>query len=117
MRVNEKFEELTLEGAGWVVRWVNCGEGENGDYDPDDPNDTNYLRFDVYLKHEKGYIVEPDFDASFCTRVPAFTNSKTLVLGLYRILMVLIDQDNMPDEHREYKRSMERLSWMTPNTI
>ena len=32
------------------IEWVNLGEGYDGDYDPENPDDVNLLRFDVSKK-------------------------------------------------------------------
>lgn len=58
------------------VDWCNIGEGYNGDFDPDDPEDANLLRFDVSVKCVDGW--EPVVDGSACTCVPADTPEDVL---------------------------------------
>ena len=61
------------------VEWVDIGEGWNGDYDPDDPDDTALLRFDVLeLTNIHGLFSDSPVmewevldDASYCTQMPA----------------------------------------------
>lgn len=62
------------------VSLVNLDEGINGDYDPDDPDDVNLLRFDVYCRNpEEGLNDwEPVDDASYCTNVEANSTKEHL---------------------------------------
>jgi hypothetical protein len=62
------------------VSLVNLDEGINGDYDPDDPDDVNLLRFDVYYRNpEEGLDGwEPVDDASYCTNVEANSTKEHL---------------------------------------
>lgn len=62
------------------VSLVNLDEGINGDYDPDDPEDVNLLRFDVYYRNpEEGLDDwEPVDDASYCTNVEANSTKEHL---------------------------------------
>lgn len=48
--------------------WVELGEGYSGEYDPEDPDDTELLRLDW---NEEGVEVE-----SLCTSMPVSTNSR-----------------------------------------
>lgn len=100
------------------IDWVNIGEGHCGDYDPDDPEDENLLRFDAYVNANYDKDDEPNWeeidDASYCTNVPATTSMKRLV-ELCKIL------------HRRYRDAVysypiphsvkklgEELSWISP---
>ena len=38
---------LSIQDELLQVDWTNLGEGLHGDYDPDDPEDVNLLRFDT----------------------------------------------------------------------
>ncbi len=62
------------------VSLVNLDEGINGDYDPDDPDDVNLLRFDVYYRNPEEGIDdwEPVDDASYCTNVEANSTKEHL---------------------------------------
>ena len=52
------------------IELVNIGEGVCGDYDPEDPDDINLLRFDASIKNNDGEWEEIE-DASYCTRLRA----------------------------------------------
>ena len=72
------------EKDGLRIEWDQLGEGLSGDYDPDDPDDVELLRFSVYL-HTSRYTPDafddaPDDqgwwsrqDSSYCTYVPVST--------------------------------------------
>ena len=91
------------------VDWVNLGEGNSGDYDPDDPDDVNLLRFDVYQwSVEDDDWVGPQ-DSSYCTQVPADTPEPRL----YELLQVIMNEVYEPlMSGHGIKRICERLSWM-----
>ena len=100
------------------VQFVELGEGLNGDYNPDDPNDVELLRFDVYVRPEgdeqdygldefvaedgTGSWVDPG-GASYCTNVPV-----TATPQQRRDLLVLIHGriGNPPT-----KLAMQQASW------
>lgn len=62
----EKVLELACKDIRAV--WVNLKEGYGGDYNPDDPDDENLLRLDLYQKVNGEW--EPVEGASCCTRMP-----------------------------------------------
>ncbi len=102
---------MSIEDELVRVDWYNAGEGWNGDFNPNDPEDTNLLRFDVYVKNtdNKWETVE---DASYCTQVPANTSEDILEQKL-RIIF-----DNYRDAITEYsicslKELGEKLSWIS----
>ena len=92
------------------IDWVNLDEGNDGDYDPDNPEDVNLLRFDVYKKHDIEGWLEVE-DGSYCTQVPATTDADTL----RRILTSFMDviHDDIAG-YGKAKRKCEQLSWTTP---
>jgi hypothetical protein len=88
------------------IDWVNLGEGYDGDYDPENPDDVNLLRFDVYRNNGIDWVeVE---DGSYCTQVPAKSNHITL----RRILSSFMDYiyDDITSVGKA-KRKCEQLSW------
>lgn len=102
------------------VDLVNIGEGWCGDYNPEDPNDVNLLRFDVYVnnpdtdeEYSDGWIeVE---DASYCTQIPANTPAEilkdkaTIIFKRYREKISSYDDYlNGPS----LKKLGEELSWI-----
>lgn len=86
------------------IDWVELGEGFDGDYDEDDPDDVELLRFDVFVK---GYAAANNFVtnedrgdgwcmlASRCTYAPASMTHQERKFGL-RLLM-----DKIYDRARE----------------
>lgn len=88
------------------IDWVNLHEGFDGDYDPENPDDVNLLRFDAY-RHDGADWVEVE-DGSYCTQIPANTNHVTL----RRILRSFMDYiyDDVVSVGKA-KRKCEQLSW------
>ena len=62
-------DEMELVKDNIKVVLENIGEGLCGDYNPDDPDDINLLRFTVY-KESDGIFEQVD-DASYCTCISA----------------------------------------------
>ena len=97
------------------VDWTNLGEGVSGDYNPEDPEDINLLRFDIYAKRDNSDWEEVD-DASYCTNVPADTDPDELE----RLLRVIFDRyndviDDYINNGTSVKKLGEELSWIAPN--
>ena len=96
------------------VDWVNLGEGVSGDYNPEDSEDINLLRFDVYAKRDSSNWEEVN-DASYCSNVPADTNPDELE----RLLRVIFDRysdviDDYINNGTSVKKLGEELSWIVP---
>lgn len=103
------------------VDFVNIGEGICGDYDPEDPEDINLLRFDVYVFNPDGdeeYLtdwVEVE-DASYCTQIAADTDASVLSKLIGRLFREYRDAI---DSYEDYlsgpsvKKLGERLSWIS----
>ena len=109
--VNE-YELPSIIRNGVKIDWVNLDEGYDGDYDPENPDDKNLLRFDVSrFSDESNTWVEVD-DGSYCTQVPADANHATL----RRILSSFMDYiyDDVVSVGKA-KRKCEMLSWTSPD--
>lgn len=97
---------------GVIVEWVNLNEGYSGDYDPNDPEDINLLRFDV------SRIVdgkrEEVLDASYCTLFPADAPCEQRCRAL-----AIIMREVGPEVRSGHsiKRLCEKLSWISPETM
>ena len=103
-------EELELIKDDVKVAWINLGEGFQGDYDENDPEDENLLRFDVYVKEDGDWVAVDD--ASYCTQVSAKTSNK----DLNRLLGVLMDNfyDALHNQHYiSVKKLGEQMSWIS----
>jgi hypothetical protein len=97
-----------------MVEWTDLGEGIQGDYNPDDPEDIPLYRFDVSVKRKGDKYWEPLDDGSYCTQVPIYTDKKTLKAGLEMIMDEIfydIVQEASP------KRACERMSWISVDSI
>jgi len=107
---NVSFVEVELIWKSMRVTWEWIGEGNEGDYNPDDPEDTPLLRFscDHYIITDDGDgYWEGMEDASYCTQLPVDTPMRHLVKAA-GIIMEAIDTDS------SYKRELEHLSWFCP---
>ena len=99
------------------AEWVNLDEGWCGDYNEDDPDDVNLLRFDISVKNPHTNEWEEVEDASYCTRMPADSNIEILEASLLSIFKeyrnAITDYDSMPS----VKKLGEQLSWIGPNDV
>lgn len=114
------FKKILLKskntpGLSVSLNW-DCGEGLNGDYDEDDPEDVRLLRFDVSYRHiniNKDYF---PMDGSFCTRLSA-DDKRPLLVKAAQIILAEAERcfyfDGFADEVKLGKRQMEELSWLT----
>lgn len=102
------------------VDWYEAGEGLCGDYNPDNPEDQELLRFDVYIKKNPEPWDNPDDrwceveDASYCTLIPTNTSEEILEKALRYIFSEyrdVIKDNNYPS----VKKIGERLSWISPD--
>lgn len=103
-------EEIELIKDNVKVIWENIGEGHCGDYNEEDPEDENLLRFSVFVQEDNSWV-EVD-DASYCTNVNANTDKDRL----YELLNVLMDEFYEIlhyDIHSSVKRLAERMSWIS----
>jgi hypothetical protein len=90
-----------------VIEWVELGEGFSGDYDPDDPNDEELLRFDAYINNHEWEDDYPTY--SYCTYFPVSATPEQRRAGLEYLMEHLYE----PMSKREWCRSeAERLSWI-----
>ena len=98
---------MNLIAGNYKAEWVDLGEGRDGDYDPDDPNDVALLRFDTYRRDGDNW--EAIDDGSYCTAIPVGTPDPVLLKGL-----TLIVNELNAAAGRSPKRILEALSWMNP---
>lgn len=97
------------------VVWSALGEGLCGDYQADDPEDVELLRFDVYWKNDAGEWTDPG-DVSYCTQVPV-TATPTLREAGLNLIMDEVYEVMMSNEGYGAKKICERLSWTDIETI
>lgn len=97
------------------VDWCELGEGLNGDYDPDDPDDIELLRFDVYKRIDREW--EPVNDASYCTQVPVSATKEQRKWLLTYIMDEYWHGGLMSYPDNSVKKLGEKLSWISLETI
>lgn len=100
--------EAVLENV--KVEWVELGEGLCGDYDPNNPEDIEFLRFDVYVLRDNEW--EWVNDASHCTRFPADATIQQRMRGL-EILIKRFHEALHDDIDVSVKKLAEELSWIS----
>ena len=100
--------------GGVEVEWVALGEGWSGDYDPDDPEDEELLRFDV-SRYEPdsapswsdGWVAVED--ASYCTQFPVSATPTRRIAGLCLLMSEFYEPVSAG---YSVKKLGERLSWI-----
>lgn len=116
------------------VDWADLGEGWDGDYDPEDPEDEALLRFDFYA-HLNGEWVAVN-DTSYCTQVPADTDPnvrRRLLTALMDTLGGYIEEglrehlsrcsseqeafDRQIELYPSQRRAFEQASWISPSAV
>ena len=110
--LKEKIVSDLIEKDRVRVEWVELGEGLCGEYDEDDPEDVELLRFDVSQLKDGEWIEV--CDASYCTLVPVTATPEERIAGL----QILLDQFYEPvmEGHR-CKKLGERMSWISMEDI
>lgn len=93
------------------VEWENLDEGLSGDFDPEDSQDINLLRFTVYLEKDGNW--EQVDDASYCTNMPVDTPKPILKKALLYLLKEYSNVLNS-DSCQSVKKLGEELSWISP---
>jgi len=94
------------------VEWVELGEGIDGDYNEDDPNDIELLRFDVSrLVNGEWEMID---DASYCTQVPVSATPEQRAKGLEWIMSEVY---NGASEGYSIKKICEVMSWISLESI
>ena len=103
-----------------MFEWI--GEGLQGDYDDDDPNDIPLLRFDVFAHESLGNENAEDsmiedgwgfmLDSSYCTQMPIDTDSDIITKALKHI-MIEVSEEVI--NGYSIKKLCEKLSWIHPD--
>ncbi len=107
---------MLVEGQ-LAVRWVQLGEGGSGDWDPDDPEDEELLRFDSLWRNPNGAWEDLEC-GSYCTRTPVNTPPGVRRQLLHKLMDFLRDavryygDELTPDLDRH---RMEEASWIEPS--
>jgi hypothetical protein len=99
------------------IEWIDLGEGWDGEWDPNDPEDQALLRF--YASRRVASADGADLwddipGASYCTQVPADTPEDVQM----RLLEFLMEKIYEPILQGQYvKRLCRELSWIAPNWL
>ena len=105
----------TIQKGNIKVEWVELGEGLCGDYNPDDPDDIELLRFDVSYQNDKGEWLEIP-DSSYCTMMPVKAPDEIR----QKALQVIFNEyyHALSGHYHEHSPSVkhlgEWLSWICP---
>ena len=113
---------VTVDDGLIQVELANIGEGYNGDYNPDDPEDDELIRFYVHINanygktKKDGSPKKPDWedleDSSCCTTVPCNTDVEKLINKAIKIHKRFRKEiDSYPAE-TSTKKLAEELSWI-----
>lgn len=106
--MKETISDFEMVRDNIMVEWVELGEGLCGDYNPDDPDDIELLRFDVSRLDDKEGWVAID-DASYCTRFPVNSTSEQQQIGLRIIMDRIFDYAS---QGLSIKNICEEISWI-----
>lgn len=101
-----------LQKGNVVIEWVELGEGWCGDYDPNDPDDVEMLRFDAYIaghEWEDGY---PTY--SYCTSFPVSSSPEVREAGLKYLMEHLYEPMSKGERCRHLA---EEMSWINPSYV
>jgi len=120
MLADEELSDLHLSNGKVTVEFVDLGEGWNGDYNPDDPNDREFLRLDVLISSQFAEQINHDEtddprwiypqDGSICTGVSKDTTVEQAKAHLQTALDEITDL--IDSGHPTIRRVMARLSWL-----
>jgi len=92
------------------VEWEQLGEGRDGEYNPNDPNDQEYLRFYISKQSPNGTWENLD-DGSFCTLFPVSASHEQKEKALVLIIDKVFDEIQRGGS---IKKICEELSWISP---
>ena len=105
--------EYAIEEQGVRVELTDeSNESFDGDYDPNDPEDVQLLRFYVQTKRD-GEWRDVD-DASYCTALPTKTPPEQIQIALHTIMHHVRDRLIAGES---VKRVCEHLSWISPDDL
>ena len=96
----------SVVSGNWRVDLVDIGEGLNGDWQEDDPNDMPLLRFDMYSRKNSRSPWTEVSDSSYCTLVHADISGKQRK----DVLTKLIEEVEDCSWDESVKKRCERLS-------
>lgn len=96
------------------VEFCNLNEGYEGEYNHDDPEDVNLLRFDISKRMDGEQDWSEIPDSSYCTQIPAHSSFDTLEKALD---MIMDEIFYAVVEGNSIKKACERMSWISPDMV
>lgn len=117
--INEGFHlvgsesNLSLSKGNLRVRWIRLGEGYNGDFNPEDSEDIELLRFEVERRESEENVWEFVEGASYLTNFPV---ESTLEEKFYGLLILFKSYEDALEDYpySSIKQLGENLSWINP---
>lgn len=107
--------EWGLEHDNIRIEWVRLGEGYGGDYNPDDPEDEELLRFDLTVRDEDGeWPLEAN--ESRCTLFPVNSDEVYLKGGLRWMLNRFLSREAR-HPMAGLRNAADLMSYVTPNEV
>lgn len=104
--------EYRYESANFAVTTSWIGEGNEGDYNPEDPLDHPLMRFDVQHINSESSEWENISDGSYCTQVRAYAPANILN-ALPQYIAEYLEMEGS----KSIKRRLETISWIDEKTI
>lgn len=101
--------DIRLEGVNVALTLEYIGEGNDGDYNPEDADDTPLYRFSTERRAETGEWEDVN-DGSYCTQIPA-NCAPSDAQAAARYLLNCIEVNGTS------KRFLEQLSWTSLQTV
>jgi hypothetical protein len=98
------FEVVDPYG-GLALAWEYIGEGDSGDYDEEDPEDTPRLRASLYLGD-----TQVD-DGSYCTLATPATPKQELIEQARSLIHSVDLEDHDGPPRLKNRHDMERWTW------
>ena len=108
MGVEIEFEEIEVHNEKYSLSFCYLGEGTDGDYDPENPDDVPLLRYDVCEKINGEW--EPLRNGSACCQIKATEKRSHLKKAAKHMLEIVSKVDS------EYlNNTVQLLSWIEMN--
>ncbi len=105
----EGFDSCSINDIRVSLEYI--GEGLQGDYDKNDPDDEPLLRFYVEHKNDDGTWEEVE-DASYCTNISANSSHDVIKKAVEFICKAYYDVLSN-DPYVSVKKLGENLSWLS----
>ena len=95
--------EAEVTDGVFTLRFVELGEGYSGDYNPDDPDDEELLRVDIFINDYEDNPYPDEAVDSYCTLCGANLT--------YEERMAVLERWICHMNHSSWKHTIQRLTW------